>query len=158
MEIRFRCPACSVLNEVKVSPSTDGETTCAACTKKIGLDFSDAIRYLEIVDHCPVCNAPHLYVQKDFNQKLGLGIVVLAGIVGLVCVALDRPLGFYLSLLAAVILDALLYLLLPRVTICYACRSEFRAFNPNPEHSPFDLKMADFYDRRRREKRQGYTG
>ncbi len=147
MQIRFRCPACSSLNEVEVSAQV--ETTCAVCTKKIGLDLSEAIRHREVIDRCPICSSPHLYVQKDFNQKLGLGIVVFAGIVGLIFVALDRPLGFYLSLLTAVLLDALLYLLLPKVTICYACRSEFRAFSPNPEHGPFDLKIADVYDRKR---------
>ncbi|MSS72148.1 MAG: hypothetical protein EXS64_11750 [Candidatus Latescibacteria bacterium] len=150
MEIRFRCPACSALNEVEVSALTGEGTTCAACTKKIDLDLSEAIQHREVVDRCPICNAPHLYVQKDFNQKLGLGIVVCAGIIGLIFVALDRPLGFYLSLLAAVVLDALLYLLLPKVTICYACRSEFRAFRPNPENGPFDLKIADVYDRKRK--------
>lgn len=148
MEIRFRCPSCSAINELE-SAAQNG-AACAACAKKIDLHLTEAIRLREVIDRCPVCDSAHLYTQKDFNQKLGLGIVVLAGAVGLLFVALDRPVGFYLALLSAVLIDALLYLLLPKVTICYACRSEYRDAGPNPEHGPFDLKVADVYDRRRK--------
>ena len=143
MEIRFRCPDCGAPVDLENPSENDGRTTCGACGKKSALSLTEALRSQGQVDRCPVCGCPHLYFQKDFNQKLGLGIVALAGVVGLVFVAIDRPVGFYLALLSAVLLDALLYLILPRVTICYACRAEFRGFALHPENGPFDLKVAD---------------
>ncbi len=149
MEIRFRCPECGTPVELESASAATGPAACGSCERPLSLQVTDGLRTRNVVDLCPVCGCRHLYVQKDFNQRLGLGIVVLAGAVGLVFVALDRPVGFYLALLSAVILDAFLYLILPRVTICYACRAEFRGFSPHPDNGPFDLKIADVYDRKR---------
>ena len=148
MLIRFRCPECSTALEIEPTQGGVVEKPCPSCAKNNRLDFTEAIHGRQVIDRCPLCGCLHLYVQKDFNQKIGLGIVILAGTIGLIFVAMDRPIGFYLSLLTAVVVDALLYWLLPKITICYRCKTEFRDFNANPEHGPFDLKVADVYDRK----------
>jgi drug/metabolite transporter (DMT)-like permease len=87
-----------------------------------------------------------LFIRKDFPQKLGLAVVVVAGVLFLVLAA--RAATFYLGvwvLVAAAALDALLYFLVPRITVCYRCRAEIRGRPLNPGHGPFELAVAEKY-------------
>jgi hypothetical protein len=95
---------------------------------------------------CPACGCRDLFVRKDFPQKLGLGIVVVAAVGFLVLAA--RPRTFYLGawiLLVAAVVDALLYAFVPKVTVCYRCRAEFRGVPVNPKHEGFELAVAEKY-------------
>jgi hypothetical protein len=95
---------------------------------------------------CPKCGCRELFVRKDFPQKVGLFIVVLAGVSFLI-LASSRT-RFHLGaivLLAAAVLDGLLYLVVPKVTVCYKCRCEFRDVKLNPEHGGFELAVGEKY-------------
>ena len=95
---------------------------------------------------CPACGCRDLFVRKDFPQKLGLAIVVIAGLAFLALAA--RPRTFYLGvwvLVGAAVLDGLLYFFVPRVTVCYRCRKEFRRVPINPAHEGFELAVAEKY-------------
>ena len=95
---------------------------------------------------CPACGCRDLFVRKDFPQKLGLGIVVAAGAAFLALAA--RPRTFYLGvwvLVVAAAVDAVLYLFVRRVTVCYRCRAEFRDVPTNPDHGGFELAVAEKY-------------
>ena len=95
---------------------------------------------------CPDCGCRDLFVRKDFPQKLGLAIVILAAAAFLVLAA-NRS-TFYLGvlvLLVAMVLDAALYWFVPKVTVCYRCRHEFRDRPINPEHEPFELAVGEKY-------------
>ena len=95
---------------------------------------------------CPACGCRDLFVRKDFPQKLGLAIVIVAG-VAFVVLAI-RPRTFYLGawvLVGAAVVDGLLYLFVPRVTVCYRCRKEFRGAPINPKHGGFELAVAEKY-------------
>lgn len=95
---------------------------------------------------CPACGCRDLFVRKDFPQRLGLGLVVVAGLTFLVLAAWRR--WFWIGavvLLAAVLVDAALYLLVRKVTVCYRCRSEFRDVPINPEHEGFELAVGERY-------------
>src|SRR5215218_1806595 len=84
---------------------------------------------------CPHCGCRDLFVRKDFPQKIGLAIVVVAA-VAFVVLSVRRA-TMYLGvvvLLAAFVVDAVLYLFVPRITVCYRCRAEFRGVPVNPEH------------------------
>lgn len=98
------------------------------------------------IDACPTCACRELFIRKDFPQKTGLLVVVVAAIAFLVFAA--RRGTFYLGiwvLVLAVVVDAVLYLLVPRVTVCYRCRAEFRGVPLNPAHGPFELAVAEKY-------------
>ena len=82
---------------------------------------------------CLVCGHPELYTQKDFPRAWGLGIVVVA--------ALLAPFTGYLSLVAAAVLDALLYHFAPDAVLCYLCGSEHRGFAERPRHPRFDREI-----------------
>ena len=105
-----------------------------------------AHRTAQPLDTCPNCGCPDLFVRKDFPQKLGLLIVVAAGIAFLILAANSHT--FYLGvwvLLGATALDALLYLFVPRITVCYRCRAEFRDVPVNPKHHGFELSTGEKY-------------
>ena len=95
---------------------------------------------------CPTCGCRDLFVRKDFPQKIGLAVVAVAAVAFLVLAA--RAATFYLGvwvLVAATAADALLYLVVPRVTVCYRCRAEYRDVPPNPAHGGFELAVAEKY-------------
>ena len=100
----------------------------------------------ESLSACPKCGCTDLFVRKDFPQKLGLAIVVVAAVAFLALAS--RPRYFYLGalvLVAAVVIDAAIYLFVGKVTVCYRCRAEFRNVPVNPEHEGFDLAVAEKY-------------
>jgi hypothetical protein len=137
-EIAFACAACGA----EASCGLDGRGRCAACGAETALELSESLRQARVVDRCPACRGEQLYVQRDFNQKAGLAIVVLGA-------ALAPFTPYYASLFAAAGLDALLYLLLPEITVCYRCQAHFRGFRRNPRHQAFDLHLAEQYEVRR---------
>lgn len=97
------------------------------------------------IDACPRCGCGEMFVRKDFPQKLGLAIVVVAAVAFLVLAA--RRGTFYIGvsvLAAAVVIDAVIYALVGRVTVCYRCRAEFRGA-VNPGHEAFELAVAEKY-------------
>ena len=98
------------------------------------------------LESCPKCGCPDLFIRKDFPQKLGVTIVAVAGIAFLVLAA--NPHRFYVGLwilIFATALDAVLYLLVPKITVCYRCRAEFRDAPINPKHEGFELATAEKY-------------
>ena len=95
---------------------------------------------------CPNCGCRDLFIRKDFPQKLGLAIVVVAAVTFLALAA--RPHTFHLgvyALLAAVVIDAALYFFVPKITTCYRCRADFRGVPLNREHHTFELAKAEKY-------------
>ena len=98
------------------------------------------------LEECSKCGCRDLFIRKDFPQKLGLGIVVVAAI-AFVILAASRA-SFYLGaliLLAAAVIDAILYAFVPRITVCYRCRCEFRDVPVNPKHHGFELAVGEKY-------------
>jgi hypothetical protein len=103
------------------------------------LDLPAGMRDGGPVETCPACQGRALYVQRDFNQKAGLGIVVVGA-------ALAPVTPFYSSLIVAALVDAGLYLFLPEITVCYRCHAHFRGFARNKAHQAFDLHIAEQFD------------
>jgi hypothetical protein len=137
-EIGFACPHCGR----ETTCGVDGRGTCLACGQATSLDVSGIAGAPPRVERCPACAGQQLYVQRDFNQKAGITIVVIGSVL-----APFTP--FYSSLFAAALLDAVLYLLVPEITVCYRCHAHFRGFARNPAHQKFDLHLAEQYDVRK---------
>ncbi|HTL28741.1 MAG TPA: hypothetical protein VL282_05965 [Tepidisphaeraceae bacterium] len=98
------------------------------------------------LDTCPQCGCRDLFIRKNFPQKIGLGIVIVAGAAFLFLAAWRS--SFYLGvaiLIAATIVDAILYLVVPKITVCYRCRAEFRDVPVNPKHEGFELSIGERY-------------
>lgn len=145
MTIISRCGSCGY--RLAIDPS-DVHAKCERCGQKPALDLSPRILLQDQVDVCPCCGGRSFYVQRDFNRNLGLLIVVICAVIGLLFVFYDQPILFYASLGFGVVIDLVLYTILPDVTICYACQAIFRDSTRNPDHGGFDLHIADHFEGR----------
>ena len=134
-EIAFPCPRCGK----EAVCGLDGRGRCRACVAEASLAVPSELRETGVVESCPACGSSLLYVQRDFNQKAGLAIVAVGA-------ALAPFTPYYSSLMVAALVDALLYGLLPEITVCYRCHAHFRGFARNPRHQSFDLHVAEQYD------------
>ncbi|MFQ5878338.1 MAG: hypothetical protein ACE5JH_11765 [Acidobacteriota bacterium] len=112
------CPACGTEHALKGIGSSSGDAPLGACLR---------------------CGLERLYVQKDFNRKMGVAVFGVAAV-------LSVP-TWGLSLLVATLVDLGLYYLLGDVAICYGCNTQHRGFRRNPAHGPFDLHVAEGIDR-----------
>jgi DNA-directed RNA polymerase subunit RPC12/RpoP len=142
LEIAFACSGC----KTEVVSVGGAPATCAACGAVTTLDLTEALRRGEKVDACPACGGRQLYVQRDFNQKVGLAVVIVGA-------ALAPFTPFYSSLIVAALIDAGLYAMLPEITVCYRCHAHFRGFARNPAHEAFDLHLAEQYETHERSDR-----
>ena len=134
-EIAFACPACGR----EAVASLDGVGSCPHCAAVTRVEISDALKATHVVESCPACGNGLLYVQRDFNQKAGLGVVIVGAVLA--------PFTHYASLVVAALIDSALYLMLAEIAICYRCKAHFRGFTRNPQHEPFDLHLAEQYDK-----------
>src|SRR5437763_4140111 len=95
---------------------------------------------------CPKCGCRDLFIRKAFPQKLGLAIVIVAGVAFVILAAWRAY--FYvgaLVLIAAAFIDSVLYWIVPKLTVCYRCRAEFRDVPVNPRHHGFELAVGEKY-------------
>ena len=93
-----------------------------------------------LLSSCFRCGQDRLYVQKDFNKRAGLWVFVAAA-------ALSVP-TWGLSLLAATLIDLVLYYALGDATLCYGCGAVHRGFSRNAAHGAFDIHIQEAVDRR----------
>ena len=129
------------------SPRRHGDTEARPRVESASV--TPSLRAETCLSTCPDCGCRDLFVRKDFPQKLGLAIVVVAALAFLVLAASRHH--FYLGvivLIAAMLIDAVLYWFVPRITVCYKCRREFRDVPVNPEHEGFELAVGEKYRQR----------
>ena len=133
MEIEFRCVDCSSVQQNEDLTST---VNCSSCGKTYGVqtDFVDEDSRLQ---YCMICRCRDLYTQKDFNRKVGCAIAGIGAVLA--------PFTKLISLLVCALIDLVLYLALPVITICYRCHAIYRGFGTNPSHEGFNLGINDRY-------------
>lgn len=146
MQIRFDCPHEGCIAIIEYAPLEQcGEAIrCPRCHRDVKLSVTDAIRLDQRVDRCAVCDGRELFVRKDFPQRLGLLIVVVFGVTAIYFFQTSVAIALAV-LTAAVVLDLLIYLVIGKVTACYACRAEYRGGKLNSQHEGFDLAASEKY-------------
>ena len=124
---------------------------CGGCGCNIPLAVSDAVRAGRAVDHCPVCSGGDFYIRKDFDPKIGLGVVIVGALISAGFYWYGRDLIAYSILGFATLIDLAIYGRLKDLTVCYRCHSEFRGTFVHKAVA-FDLHTADVlemeYERR----------
>lgn len=129
-EIAGICPHCG---ESFGEPFSDGPSPCARCQKD---RFAHRSPSGELAQ-CYLCGCTPLYRQKDFDRKLGLGLVTLGVIASFWT--------YGLSLIAVTLVDIYLYRRVGDVAICYRCGAKFRRWEGLAEVPPFNLVLHDHY-------------
>jgi hypothetical protein len=138
MEIELACPQCRRAVVCRVPGVDDFEKACEWCGAPAARP-SPAMRERNEIDRCARvgCGCAEFFVQRDFSQKVGILVFVIG--------AALAPWTYYLSLVAAALLDWGLFHLVGDVTICYKCAAHYRGAAPNPAHKAFDLVLYDDY-------------
>ena len=136
--VTLLCPAC----DGRVSSTLDdSDTSCPGCSAQVelrGRDNPDASQPLTL---CVVCGSEAMFIQKDFNRKLGVALVAAGSLV----VFWNFLVGLGV-LVALAIADYFLYGLLPDVTVCYACKSVYRGVKRNPDHRAYELSVDETFE------------
>jgi hypothetical protein len=158
MELTFECPGCHAVGNV-ASVESSTEARCASCGNARGLR-REAVDPEGLLT-CPLCATEDLYLQKDFPQGLGLAIVIVGFVISTVFWYYDRPLPALSVLLVSALADMALFYIVPDVTICYRCLSQYRGAGANPvgRFGRFDLAVGERYrqERMRVEQVRGRT-
>lgn len=135
------CDACGRAILLRVERPSEA-VDCPGCGRRHPIRVDAAFAASGRFERCLRCGLDRLYVQKDFNRTIGLTVFAVAAV-------LSVP-TWGLSLLAATLLDVLLYYVLGEVTICYGCGTHHRGGSKNPAHGPFDLHVQESVDHRPR--------
>jgi hypothetical protein len=141
--VHFKCRACG--RDLTISPSPAERIVCTHCQSDLPVFINDSIVSRSIVTACVSCGHGTLYVQKDFNRRTGLTIVVLGIAASIYFFARSQPIIAMGALGLTAVVDFLAYSLVREVTVCYSCHAIYRGFDRNPEHEPFDLKKLEKY-------------
>ena len=156
MKILFYCPSCE---EGSFLSGWEPELVCA-CGERTPVDPGDELKGLTLgraraerprVSRCVFCGYSHLHRRKDFPRRLGLVIVTVAAI----SMWWVPHRFFFLPLVAASVLDFLLYFVVPWKLVCYVCGAEYLGFEPGDDQEPFDLEEATRCGRLRWGRRPG---
>ncbi len=133
MEVEFRCAECDRHNSLELEQSP--QVLCEHCKK----DYGEISLFSteQGITHCAICGCRDLFIQKDFNRKLGIAIVVVGAILA--------PFTKLISLFVCALIDLILYRILPMITVCYRCHAIYRGFTDNSHHEGFNLGINDRY-------------
>ena len=127
---------------------------CGGCGDRPATVIPAALREQGRLEKCAVCGDQQIYRQRDFDRRIGVGIVAAGAVLSLALLLVSVKLA-YGVLFGMAIVDALLYSRLPEVAICYRCKAEHRGWAKSSELQPFDLLTAELIDHQERESREG---
>lgn len=134
--IHWRCPACLKPNENHDAAAGTGPWKCSSCNVEQAA-HPEALDAAGNLVRCPRCGCPDLYRQRDFNRRLGIGLIVVGAVLA--------PFTHYLSLPVFAAIDFLIYYFVPDVVICYHCQAALRGYPGQAGVPAFDLNISDKY-------------
>lgn len=149
MNLQLLCPECGAwtgTDQVGVAA-----WSCESCGATIPAAAPAAGNVLSV---CRVCGNTELYLQKDFPHWLGMGIIGVACAASVVTLAMYWIVTTWVILIGSAVLDVILYLIMGDVTVCYRCQSQYRGFQLNAGHQPFDLAVGEKYRQERLRRQQ----
>ncbi|MBX3394761.1 MAG: hypothetical protein KF841_05295 [Phycisphaerae bacterium] len=145
--IRMRCPDPECRAPIMFEPASVGprELKCPRCGKLTTADVPTELGDERRVVRCACCPGREFFIRKDFPQRLGLILVIVFGIIASCFYYMKNIPMTFVVLASLVLVDAIIYLVVPSVTVCYRCRAEYRRVGYNPEHAGFDLATSEKY-------------
>ena len=75
-EIAFACPSCGG----GAVGGLDGKGRCPGCGPEPALEVPEDVPSIRGLERCLDCGSTQLYVQRDFNQKAGLAVVIVGAV------------------------------------------------------------------------------
>lgn len=142
-----KCPKAPCHGRISTTVERAGtvESACPVCNEQVKLEIPQDLANDQRVTRCAACPGREFFIRKDFPQKLGLALVVVFGIIATIFYARQEIGLTFATLSVVVVIDALIYVFVGKVTVCYRCRAEYRGVAKNPEHEGFDLATSEKY-------------
>ena len=141
MNLTYSCPKCEEATRSDVS-SQDQPVECNSCGHALPLpgDFE-----ADRIDSCLVCGGTELFIRKDFNQRLGLAVIIIGFAASTVTYFFHMRYATFGILGATAIVDFFLYHFVGNLLECYRCHAEFRGLLGLEAHNHFDLEIHERY-------------
>ncbi len=133
--ISAKCPQC--LKRGEVIFEGNAVIPCPECHQNFLPHVTDDLMESGLLNQCPVCGCSDLYKQKDFNRKVGVGLIIVG-----VCLSFFT---YGISLVVVTLLDWWLFRKVDEVGCCYLCRAVFRDGEVIRNLPHFDLVLHDHY-------------
>jgi hypothetical protein len=140
VNVSFDCPECE--NRARLTLGESGLWQCPYCDHLLPLP--DQAK-LDSLPACLLCGNVELYKKKDFPHWLGLSILTGACLISVIPYWLYHQWLTWAILIGSAAFDALLYLWVGDVIVCYRCQANYRQVPPSPDHQPFELGIAERY-------------
>lgn len=128
-----------VADQPERAPLADGEGG------NVKLDWSEATDADGMLQRCPVCGCDDIFARRDFPQRFGMVVVVIAAVTSVVMFAMGQVLWAIGVLAAVVVLDFVVIMFVRRCLVCYRCRSEFRDVTIDKRHHSYELAIEEKY-------------
>ncbi len=146
MKIRFSCrdQRCPALIQYRPTGAGEERLACPRCRRAYTVHDTDALAQGKVLQKCPMCGGEELFIRKNFPQKTGILIVVVAALISVFSLKTNIELSYGI-LAAAVLVDVAIYYLIGVVTVCYRCRTEYWGLTRNENHDWFDLARSEKY-------------
>jgi hypothetical protein len=143
--LTFCCPKCQRTNRLDIA--ADEAVCCAGCEWQRAASPNDFVQGQPV--RCLVCGCNDLWRQKNLSSRVGLLMVGAAILFSTIAYALWQPVLALGILMGFALVDALLYLFMRDVSVCYRCAARHAGFEPTRTHGTFDLEVAERYRQER---------
>jgi hypothetical protein len=137
VQISYTCNQCHQGATLPLHDAT-GELVCPSCSAVVAVP-EGAIEF-QSVHRCVVCPSTELYVRKDFNQQLGVGIVAVGIVLSTIAWYYRQIYLTYGIFFGTALLDFVLWLVMGNLLQCYRCQAQYRGMIGMEEHGGFDLE------------------
>ena len=137
MNVTFQCPQCQAPSRSTIAPEV-GHITCSACGAELPIP-SGAIQGTS-VRQCVACPSRDLFVRKDFPQRVGVALVLVAMALSTWAWLEYRIYLAFGVLFAMAAIDVVLYFTMGDCLTCYRCQAMYRGVEI-ADHSAFDLEV-----------------
>jgi len=148
MRVRYYCGECLTSRDfVPPFPLREsGEHACTQCGKAFTADFRPVSEPgTDAGFPCAFCGNRALFLQKDFDQRLGC-LIMAASLAGALLVGWRLGwIWFTPVLLATVLVDWIVAARIRPLAICYRCDAEYRDVVVHPRHKGYDPHVAERY-------------
>ncbi len=141
MNITFACPACEHASRIPLERGT--AVACPQCDWR--QTTSSELSVEGCLDECLVCGCQELFIRKNFSQRIGVAIVIVAAGSSALAWAYYMWYTAYGILFAAALLDLYLYFTVGNLLQCYRCGTEYRGLPHLDDHEAFSLETHEKY-------------
>jgi len=139
MRVSVYCSECLARIALPAPQETpSGSVSCPSKHPPVSFSYSEAVKAGLRVDVCCRCSSTALFVQKDFDQRLGCAILAAGAALSLGVSWRFGGIWFVPALLVVAAADFILARRVAPVVICYQCDTEYREVP--------DLSAARAYD------------